>query len=354
MSTASTTRTIKFISKAGTYTAQIMCPSGDLYQEWEGSIADNPSIYPDFALDPPTLYFICTSSRAAEGIATPAGIDYYFNGAKIEFSGDTSIGDTFAGMFKKIAPSGNNPYYGLQILKNIAEASGYAPAVIKMVATVAYGTQSDKIQATYTIPIQKATGSAYRIMIVSANGTNFVITQKGGSVTLKAMTYQAGSLITQNLTYQWYKMGATDWVAIQGKTGQTLTVKEEDINTYGEFLVKVKRDGNEIGQDVQGVMDASDPYDIDPCPVPLDETIMEDDTEPTDTHNHVTYTPRIVKRGTNEQVLPDTLFYFVVRDAAGNVLNGNNGQTAAASGTVTHAQCVQAGGDVSIIITTAD
>lgn len=34
MSSASTTRTIKFLSKAGTYTALIMSPTGDLYQEW--------------------------------------------------------------------------------------------------------------------------------------------------------------------------------------------------------------------------------------------------------------------------------------------------------------------------------
>ena len=40
MSTASTSRTIKFISKAGTYTAVIMSPSGDVYQEYEGTQDD--------------------------------------------------------------------------------------------------------------------------------------------------------------------------------------------------------------------------------------------------------------------------------------------------------------------------
>ena len=195
MSSASTTRTIKFISKAGTYTAVIMCPDGDLYQEWEGTLNDVTSIYPNYANTKPILYFVCTSSRVAEGVATPDGMDYYFNGTKITFSGDTSSG-TFAGLFKKVAPSGDNLYYGLQIVKNIAEAAGYAPAVIKMVATVSYGTQSDQITASYTIPIQQATGSSYRVTIAAGDNKNFVITEKGGSCILKAMAYQSGQPLT--------------------------------------------------------------------------------------------------------------------------------------------------------------
>ena len=122
-------------------------------------------------------------------------MDYYFNGTKITFSGDTSSG-TFAGLFKKVAPSGDNLYYGLQIVKNIAEAAGYAPAVIKMVATVSYGTQSDQITASYTIPIQQATGSSYRVTIAAGDNKNFVITEKGGSCILKAMAYQSGQPLT--------------------------------------------------------------------------------------------------------------------------------------------------------------
>ena len=89
MSSASTSRTIKFISKAGTYTAIIMCSEGDLYQEWEGTQQDVTNISPDFATLKPKLLFVCTSSRVAEGVATPDSIDYYFNGTKITWSGDT-------------------------------------------------------------------------------------------------------------------------------------------------------------------------------------------------------------------------------------------------------------------------
>lgn len=344
MSVASTSRTIKFISKAGTYTAAIMSPSGDLYQDYEGTTNDVTAIYPNFEALKPILYFVCTSSRVAEGVANPDGMEYYFNGTKISFSGGVSTG-TFAGYFKTVAPSGNQLYYGLQIVKNIAALAGYAPAVIKMVATVSYGTQSDTIQASYTIPIQQATGSSYRVTIAAGDTKNFVITTKGGSCILKAMAYQSGNALTKDLTYVWEKMGATGWETITGATAQTLTVRADDINTYGEYRVHVYRAGAEIGSDIQSVMDTSDPYDIDPHPSPEDEAITEDTTG----NGQVTYTPVVVTRGTSTKAL-DTQFYFVLKDAAGVYLNSDR-TTPKTSQTVTRAHCVQAGGDVSVTIT---
>lgn len=347
MSSASTTRTIKFISKAGTYTAVIMCPDGDIFQEWQGSQSEVTKIIPDFTVSPKDLYFVCTSSRVAEGVATPDAMTYYFNGTKIDFSGDTSIG-VFAGLFKKISPSGSNLYYGLQIVKNLVEAAGFAPATIKMVATISYGTQSDEIQASYTIPIQQSTGTSYRVTIAAGDTKNFVITEKGGSCILKAMAYQGGEVITTNLTYVWEKMGATSWETLLGQTAQTLTVNADDITTYGEYRVTVSRGGVEIGKDIQGVMDASDPFDIDPHPNPEDEAITEDASG----NGQVTYTPVVVKRGTNTKAI-DTTFYFVVKDAAGVHLNSDR-DTAKASFSVTRAMCQQAGGDVSVTITAKD
>ena len=347
MSSASATRTIKFITKAGTYTAVIMSPSGDLYQEWEGTLADVTAIRPNWAQTNPILYFVCTSSRVAEGVATPDSIDYYFNGTKITWNGDTSTG-TFAGYFKKVAPSGDQLYYGLQFLKNIADLAGYAPAVIKMEAAISYGTQSDTIQASYTIPIQQATGSSYRVTIGAGDTKNFVITDKTGSCILKAYAYQSGNEITADLTYAWEKMGATGWETLAGKTARALTVQAADIDTYGEYRVTVYRGGAEIGKDIQGVMDASDPFDIDPHPSPEDEAITEDTTG----NGQVVYTPKVVKRGTNTQALT-TQFYFVLKDAAGVYLNSDR-TTAYTSYTVTRAHCVQAGGDVSVTITSVD
>lgn len=349
MSSASISRTIKFLSKAGTYTALIMSPTGDLYQEWQGTEDEVTKIYPNFEATKPLLYFVCTSSRVAEGVATPDAINFYFNDTKIEFSGDTSSG-IFAGYFKKITPSGDNLYYGLQILKNIVELSGFAPAVIKMVATISYGTQSDEIQASYNIPIQQSTGTSYRVTIAAGDNKNFVLREKGESCILKALASQGGETITKGLSYQWLKPGLLDWEQIQGKTGQTFTVSTEDINTYGEFMVRVYRDNAEIGSDIQGVMDASDPFDIDPHPNPEDETVSEDESG----NGQVTYTPVVVKRGTNVKAL-DTTFYFVVKDAAGVYLNSESDRTTAvASYSVTREHCQQAGGDVSVNITAKD
>lgn len=347
MSVASTSRTIKFISKAGTYTAVIMSPTGDLYQEYEGTVNDVTNVYPDFSVLKPILYFVCTSSRVAEGVADPDSMEYYFNGEKINFSGGVSTG-TFAGYFKTLAPSGDQLYYGLQILKNIADLAGYAPAVIKMVATISYGTQSDQIQASYTIPIQQATGSSYRVTIMAGDTKNFVITTKGGNCVLKAMAYQSGQALSKDLTYVWEKMEATDWATITGMTSQTLTVNGADINTYGEYRVHVLRAGTEIGTDIQSVMDASDPYDIDPHPSPEDEAITED----TSGNGEVTYTPQVVTRGTGTKAL-DTQFYFVLKDAAGVYLNSDR-DTPKASQIVTRAHCMQAGGDVSVTITSVN
>ena len=347
MSVASTSRTIKFISKAGTYTAVIMSPTGDLYQEYEGTVNDVTNVYPDFSVLKPILYFVCTSSRVAEGVADPDSMEYYFNGEKINFSGGVSTG-TFAGYFKTLAPSGDQLYYGLQILKNIADLAGYAPAVIKMVATISYGTQSDQIQASYTIPIQQATGSSYRVTIMAGDTKNFVITTKGGNCVLKAMAYQSGQALSKDLTYVWEKMEATGWVTITGMTSQTLTVNGADINTYGEYRVHVLRAGTEIGTDIQSVMDASDPYDIDPHPSPEDEAITED----TSGNGEVTYTPQVVTRGTGTKAL-DTQFYFVLKDAAGVYLNSDR-DTPKASQIVTRAHCMQAGGDVSVTITSVN
>lgn len=344
MSTASTTRTIQFAGKTGTYTVSIMSPNGDLFQEYDGPASAPTAIRPDYTTLKPILYFVAISSRASEGVATPSAIDFYFNGAKIEFSGDTSTG-IFAGKFKKVSPAGDNLYYGLQILDNVAAMTGCVPATIKMVATVSYGTQTDTLLADYTIPVSQMTGDGYRVTIAAGDMKNFVITQKGESCILKALVFKAGAPVTANLTYQWYKMGNGTWDILTGQTGQTLTVNEADINTYGDYLVKAFLSGSEIGQDQQGVMDSSDPYDIDPCPTPPDETITEDPSG----NGTVTYTPKIVKRGTTTQVLPASKFYFAVKEAAGNILNTNSG-TAAASCVVTRAMCIQGGGDLSITI----
>lgn len=143
-------------------------------------------------------------------------------------------------------------------------------------------------------------------------------------------------------------MGKSGWAILANKTAQTITVAATDIDTYGEYRVTVNLAGVEIGKDIQGVMDSSDPFDIDPHPVPEDETIDEDASG----NGQVVYTPVVVKRGTGTKAL-DTQFYFVIKDAAGVILNTDS-TTAKSSCTVKREHCVQAGGDVSITMTAKD
>lgn len=347
---ASASATIKFVGKSGTYTVIIMSPQGDIWQEWQGDLANNPNppLVPDFEQLKPVMYFVCTSSRVLEGLVSPSAINYEFNGTLLTFDPTTflSTNPGLQGVFKKIFPSSGQPYYGLQILKNIAPLSGYASASIRMEATVTYGTQSDQIQASFPISIQQSTGTAYSVHIVAGDNYNFVITKKNTSVKLKAKTYQAGAEIpTTGLTYVWEKMGPTGWQTLTTQTGQEITVTNDDINAYGEYRVTVKKDNVPLGSDVQGVMDVSDPFDIDLCPVPADQTITED----TSGNGQVVYTPKVVKRGTTDQVLPSALFDFVVKSAAGNILGTSSAPCA--SYTVTRAMCIQGGGSLEIFVT---
>ena len=349
MSTASCSRTIKFNSKSGTYTAMIMSPNGDIYQEYEGTEKDCTGVFPDFEkilnkVDKPLMLFVCTSSRVAEGIADPADVRMFFNGVELTFSGNVSTG-AYDGFFEKVNPSDTYPYYGLRILKNIVRLAEFRPCTIKMIGKLTYGTQEDDIQASYAIPINRATGNAYRVTIAAGDNKGFVITEKGGSCKLKAMTYLGNGEVKNGLTYKWQKMGATAWEDVPLTTQQIITVNETDVNVYGDYRVIVSLNGEEIGSDIQGVMDASDPYEVDPNPSPRDETIDED----VNGNGKVMYTPVVYKRGTPNQTLA-TKFFFIVRDAVGNILNVDE-KTPLASYTVTREHCLQAGGDVSVIIT---
>lgn len=381
MSSASTTRTIKFISKAGTYMATIMCPDGDLFQYWDGTGADQV-VFPNFATMKPKLNFICTSSRVAEGIADIANLKIYFGGTEIPFNssgystglfGDGTEGGSY---FKKYAADGITVLYpGVQILKNIAAIAGYLPVTIKMVGKIYYGTQEDDISADYTIPIQQKAQFAGKVTIVAGDNKSFVISSKNDSCILRAKAYGSDGELTVGLTYKWEQFDPSNqsavdgWVTLSSGTdgfgsSATLTVQESMIDTYGEFRLTVNRNGSFYGMDVQGVVDRSDPYDIDPHPNPEDETIDEDTSS---SRSSVTYTPVLVTRG-GAAVSPNPLYYFLVRDAAGVVLNKyrdgneavNSGDpmelstNAMASYTVTRAQCVAAGGDVSITIQAAD
>ena len=102
----------------------IMCDKGDLYQEYDGESGAPTNIAPDFTTMKPTLSFLLTSSRVAEGVVVPSSIRWYFNDVLISFTSNVST-NTFGGEtghFKYIPyKAGTTNYYGLQIVKNLGE-----------------------------------------------------------------------------------------------------------------------------------------------------------------------------------------------------------------------------------------
>ena len=360
-SKASATRTIKFISKAGTYTAIIMSPAGDLFQEYASQTA-GAAVLPSFedTTSPyyhPILNFILTNSRS-EGAVTPSDMEYYIGDDRILFdtngvssglqSGGT-LNTDFAGVFKKVMPGSGNVYYGLQILKNLPQLTGWTSIVLKMVAVVnpANSTAADRIPATYPISISQKTGDSAIVTITSPN--NFTISDKGGTCQLIAKVIKGG-VVESGWTFKWYKMGVSGTGAsatigwTQVATGDTYNVAEADVDTSAMFRVEAAKAGGEVISDMATVMDTSDPYDIEPFPSPEDETIDEDPNG----NGQVVYTPKLVTRKTKTQVA-GIQFLFILTDFAGNILNAATKDTPQTSFTVTRADCSQ-GNDVSLTI----
>lgn len=350
MSLASKVGQVTFSQKAGVYMPAIMCDKGDLYQEYDGEPLAPTNIAPDFTVLKPTLSFLLTSSRVAEGIVVPSAIKWYFNDVLLAFTGNVSTnsigGET--GHFKFIPyQAGVNNYFGVQIVKNLVKASVGASCTLKAVATVTVGNVSDEVQYIYSIPITKGVGNQKVVTIVAGDNKYFAIREKGDSVILSAVARLGASEITAGLSYKWYKMTNSAWTIISGQTGKSLTVTDSMVDTTGTFKVEVYQSSTLIGLDTQTVMDLSDPYDIITNPTPEDETITSG------SGGKVVYAPILVKRGQTTKAKEMT-FYFVFMDSAGVILNSSTANIASATGTCTEAMCQQAGGNVAWTITTKD
>nr|DAM35896.1 MAG TPA: minor structural protein [Caudoviricetes sp.] len=349
MSIASKVGQVTFSQKSGVYMAAILCDKGDLYQEYDGDSSAPTNIAPDFTTLKPTLSFLLTSSRVAEGIVVPSSIKWYFNDVLINFTSNVST-NTFGGEtghFKFVPyAAGTTNYYGLQVVKNLVKASAGASCTIKGVATVTVGNVSDEIQWVYPIPITKGVGNQKVVTIMAGDDKYFAIREKGGSVILSAVARLGASELTAGLSYKWYRMINNAWNLISGQTGKNLTVTDSMVDTTGIFKVEVYQDSTLIGLDTQTVIDLSDPYDIITNPTPEDETISK-------AGDTVVYRPILVKRGETTKA-KDMTFYFVFMDSAGVILNPSTANTSSASGTCTYEMCQQAGGNVAWTITTKD
>ena len=370
MSVAIAQAVIKYRVKSGTYTTYVNSPSGDLVQYYTGTKSSIKKIYVDFHNSPRSIFLVSISSRQTEGVATFSdnikvnvnGIDLSFNESHVN---TTPFGSN-TGQFELVKSSGSLHYFdGVRIKENLLVDSQFAPITITLSAPVQYGTQTDILKASYTIPVMEYSGNGNIVTIKAGDNNNFVITSKdttsdASRVIMEAYVYdiESGTVIEDDLTYQWQKAVATNegWENIRDATAKTFKVTESDIATYGDYRVLVYENGSLIGSDTRSVMDATDPYVIELNPNPADETIDEDESG----NSKVTYTPKVVDRR-NGKVASGFLFCFSLKDAGGAPLNkwqnGNGDELDAEMATtpqksyeVTRAQCAQAQGNVNLTV----
>jgi hypothetical protein len=351
MTKTANARNVHFSKKSGTYMTSIYSKYGDLWQEYIGDANENAEITPNWTdyedSKKPVLEFICMSSRTAVGELSilDSQITWYMNDIAITFSGGKSTG-TFAGLFEKTVSNGRQ---ALKIMKNLVVVAGFSSITIKAVATIIVGNSSDQLQATCPISVSQKSGNSYRVTISSGDDYNFVLTANNSTCKLAAKVYFNGALDeTSSYTYKWYKLTGTEWEQITGiaSTASTITVSKDDVNTYAEYKVEVyASDGTEpLGSDTQGVTDVTDPYMVEPCPTPTDETIEEG------TSGSVVYEPKIVNRS-GVRVSPTPLFDFLAQDTYGNYLGSASG---ASKFEVTEAMCAESGGDVVVLMTSEE
>lgn len=354
MSIASTTRTIKCVKKSGVYACSIITDAGDVYQEYMGDpdAGTVGTVYPNFEETTPILYLLITSSRSTSVVTPKNWPTFTFDGVELAFNSSTneSAGNSntsLNGVFKRIAPSGSQPYYGLQLLKNVAALCNYKSCTIGMTAAVASssGSADASVSASYTVRIGPLAATGCSVHIVPGDNYNFVISEEDQIVALKAMAWQFGNPMS-GLTYKWYKMISGAWVLITNSssdtrfsdtmkatcTSQTLNVEQEDVATYSPFKVEVYENGELVGSDAQGVWDVQDPYDIEAVPTRLsggkyvecEETIYEGDSSA----NYIRYAPKVVSRNSQMEMSdfketkskhadPQYYFFFSAIDSYG-------------------------------------
>lgn len=358
MTVAAATTTILFKRKIGAVSSTIISPNGDLVQYYNDTPTNPGKIYQDFTTLQPLIYLVASSSRATENLDFAGSVDVYVNNQlltfKDEFSTNSFNGET--GHFK-LSKSSNGKAYndGITIVKNLVTAFEGNQVVIKMVGRLTDGGgTSDDISATYTIPVQKSTGSSYYVTIAAGDENNFIITSTDDEATnrcklvVKVYSFDGeGTPVTGGLTYNWYIESEEGWGDSIG-TSDNVTIMADNVQSMANVKVVVTKDGETIGADIQTVRDNTDPMSIDLRASPKDETIIEG------SGGKVTYAPKLLFEGKEQS---GYLFQFAASDSSGMPLNtaGDDPNLAAATNPmasfdVTEAMCVQAEGNVALSI----
>ena len=362
MSVAAATTTILFKRKIGAVSSTIISPRGDLVQFYDGTPTDPGKIYQDFSNSQISypLYLVASSSRSSENMEFSQDVKVYVNDELLTFQSNRKSTNVFNGETGHFTlyNSPNSPSYcdGITIDRNLVTAFGGNQVVIRMVGKLSdSGGTSDDISATYTIPVQKSTGSGYHVTIAAGDDNNFIITNAdpkadNGHCELVAKVYSIdgeGTAVTEGLTYSWQMESEAGWGSSIGASN-SIIITADNVASMANIRVTVMKGSETIGTDIQTVRDNTDNMTIDLGATPKDETIVEGSGD------KVTYNPHLLLDG---NVQDDYLFQFAASDSSGMPLNtaGDDPNLAAAtdpmaSFDVTEAMCVQADGNVALSI----
>lgn len=350
MSNTQAIGSIKYTRNGGTYFAKLISDYGDIYQKYasyDQNTGTVGTIYPDFAVNPPTIEAYVNSGKGSDGAVYPNSVSWSVDGTELTFNDSgvsTNVFNGESGHFVRInANKTNKTRAGLKIVKNLVKASNATPINISAFASVAVGLGSIKVPASYVISIGQSTSTGNVVRISATNGG--ILDNEHSSITLTANVESTGGAITSNLKYKWQATDANGDFAdfSPAQTGKTLQVSLAMVN--GSRLFKVIVDG--IGSDVQGVTDETDNYRIVPNPTPITEEIIEGDSD----NSQVTYQPKLYKGETQVTDTKGTMFTMKFYNPQGvpipvatNTLGNSSVAVASQKAIITASELEQNGG----------
>ena len=370
MSKVQVSRQVKFISKAGTYTAMLQCNRGQLWQSFQGTAASPSNITPDYASmqEKPVLRFVVVSSRSANAAVVSGTPKWYFGNTWINSTSINAIDTAYRSYFELVNPDVANGqyYYGLRIKANLVALAQGSAISIKAEGTIAGQGFEDSVKAETVVNIYPQTEASAQIDIIDISptgvagvtGKNFTFDSEDENILMRVDTYVGGAIVDSSLlTYQWQKIVNGAWVNVTGSgtnlTGaeRQLQVNEKDVHTYAKYRCQVKRGNELLGYGKANIMDSTDPYIIEPNPKKYNSSGTELNTEESieNEGEYVRYSPKIVSRsnpGVAATGFSTAKFNFMFSASDGNLIS----QTLnSATGDVTYAMCLSNGNiDVSI------
>lgn len=325
--TASTSRRIFFRSRGGSFSAILMANTGDLFQMYTADSSGQPTspYYPTIDASNPVLINLTLTSSQQTGTVTPTSVTWIVNGVTLTFGAVDGSGNRICnntdGQGNPLKVNGrfkinNNNLCQLQIIGNLCDIAGGAGFTIQAKAEL--GDDFVVAHLPVTISEYVDTGTAVVTIAPGVNDTNnFTLKSKGGTCEMRARVFEGGMFHDSGYHYVWEQLmpdankgNVLVWQTV-GTDSPTYTVTEASVGTYADFRVTVYRDAaktDKVGMDSQGVLDASDPYEI-VTTFTSSKNGQTVDDEPSETLEdsypdgaYIKYTPRLVERGNKTPV----------------------------------------------------